>query len=300
MLRANSVGVVVAALFMAALIPAAGTQAQRSSGPGPSLATAKSVVSDPNGKFELTVDAIMRGPDLVGYPPTGLRWSGDSQKLYFDWRKPGEDKSSTYVVARDGNGLRKLTDDEIKTIPPAAGGRWDKAHRRVAFVDEGDVVVVDAQTGTRRQITRTTGAESNPRWARNDTHVTWVREGNLFIAPVDGSGTSLLSQLTDVAPKRPEPRLTDSQRFIRDEEEKLIEFVEKQKADKKKTEEEQKKSKLPSFELQERQSASDLMLSPDETHVFILVAERASGVKNTIVPNYVTESGYTEDIQARS
>ena len=59
----------------------------------------------------------MRGPDLVGYPPTGLRWSADSQKLYFDWRKPGEKESSTYVVGRDGGEPRKLSDDEVKTIP---------------------------------------------------------------------------------------------------------------------------------------------------------------------------------------
>src|SRR5205823_6271912 len=26
-------------------------------------------------KFALTVDSIMRGPDLVGYPPDNLRWS---------------------------------------------------------------------------------------------------------------------------------------------------------------------------------------------------------------------------------
>ena len=38
------------------------------------------------------------------------------------------------------------------------------------------------------------------------------------------------------------------------------------------------------------------MLSPDDTHVFVLVAERPAGAKNTIVPNYVTETGYTEDI----
>src|SRR5436305_6077830 len=30
--------------------------------------------------FELTVDSIMRGPKLVGYPQTGLRWSGDSTR----------------------------------------------------------------------------------------------------------------------------------------------------------------------------------------------------------------------------
>lgn len=29
----------------------------------------------PARPFELTVDRIMRGPDLVGWTPTGLRWS---------------------------------------------------------------------------------------------------------------------------------------------------------------------------------------------------------------------------------
>src|SRR6476646_4755217 len=67
----------------------------------------------PAGGFDLSVDSIMRGPDLVGWPPTGLRWSADSQKLFFDWRKPGEKESSTYVVGRDGGEPRKLTDDEV-------------------------------------------------------------------------------------------------------------------------------------------------------------------------------------------
>ena len=195
---------------------------------------------------------------------------------------------------------RKLSEDEAKNIPPSAGGRWDKARRRVLFVDGGDIVLVDAISGARRQITKTAGAESNPRWARNDTHVTWMREGNLFIAPIDPGASTLLTQLTDVAPRRPEPRLTDSQRFIRDEEEKLIDFVEKQKAEKKKAEDEQKKNRLPKFELQDRQTAADLMLSPDDTHVFVVIAERAVGMKPTIVPNYVTDTGYTEDIPGRS
>ncbi len=295
-MRANSVGLVLGLLVLAGAAP----EAQRNA--GPSASPTKAPAGDPGGRFDLTVDSIMRGPDLVGWAPNGLRWSADSQKLYFEWRKPAEDKASTYVVGREGGSPRKLSDDEAKTVPPATGGRWDAAHRRVVFVDDGDIVVLDAASGVRRQITRTTGGESNPRWARNDTHVTWVRDGNLFIAPVDPkeASTSLLSQLTDVAPRKPEPRLTDSQKFLREEEEKLIDFIEKQKAEKKKAEEEQKKNKLPSFELQDRQTAVDLMLSPDDTHVFVLVAERANGVKNTVVPNYVTEAGYTEDIQGRS
>ena len=106
--------------------------------------------------------------------------------------------------------------------------------------------------------------------------------------------------MTDVGPRRAEPRLSDSQKFLREEEEKLIGFIREQREDKQKAEARAKADKLPAFELQDRQSAADLMLSPDDTHVFILVGERPAGAKNTIVPNYVTESGYTEDIPART
>src|SRR4030095_7822662 len=73
-----------------------------------------------DGRFALTVDSIMRGPDLVGYAPEGLRWSADSQKLYFEWRKPGAEEATTYVVGREGGAPVRLTDEQKKT---AQGGR---------------------------------------------------------------------------------------------------------------------------------------------------------------------------------
>ena len=265
-----------------------------------STATSQPAAPAPPARFELTVDSIMRGPDLVGYAPTGLRWSADSQKLYFEWRKPGEHEPSTYVVDRAGGEPRKLSDEESKSVPPAANGRWDAAHRRVLFVDDGDIVLVDAAAGTRRQITRTTGAESNPRWTHGDTQITYVRDGNLFGVSLDAASPALVAQLTDVGPKKAEPKVTDSQKFIRDEEEELIGFLKEQKEDKKRADEKDKKNKLPALELQDSQSAIDLMLSPDNTHVFVIVAERPAGAKNAIVPDYVTETGYTEDIQGRT
>jgi dipeptidyl aminopeptidase/acylaminoacyl peptidase len=246
-------------------------------------------------RFALTVDSIMRGPDLVGYAPDRLRWSADSQKLYFDWRRPGEDEAATYVVGREGGTPSRLDEAQKKNAPPA-NGRWDKARKRVLFADRGDIVMIDA-TGARKWITRTTAGESSPRWARNDTAITYVREGNLFIVPVDGAG---LQQLTDVAPKKTDPRLTDSQKFMRDEEEKLLEAVKEQKDRKKKADEKASLDKLPALELQDRQAAADLMLSPDDTHVFVLVSERPAGARGVIVPNYVTETGYTEDIPGRT
>ena len=260
----------------------------------PAPAVAKAVRAA--GGFELSVDSIMRGPKLVGYPPTGLRWSGDSSWLYFEWRKPGDDDASTWVVSRVGGEPRKLTDDERRTAPPV-NGRWDKAHRRVLFVDRGDIVLLDTSTGIRRQVTRTTGNEGNPRWARRESAVTFTRDNNLFIVPLD-SGE--IAQLTDVQPKKRDPRETDSQKFIKAEESKLIEHTRIEAERKKKAEDKEKADALPKFELAERQSATDLQLSPDGSHVFIVVVERSDVSKRPSVPNYVTESSYTEEIPART
>jgi len=246
--------------------------------------------------FPLTVDSIMRGPKLVGYAPSGLRWSGDSARLYFEWRRAGDDDPSTWVAGREGGQPKQLTDAERKSAPPV-NGAWDRAHRRVLFADAGDIVIVDTAANTRRQITRTTGSESNPRWARNETAVTFVRENNLFLVPLD---TGEIEQLTDVQPRKRDPRETDSQKFVKSEEEKLIEHTRVEAEKKKKKEEKDKASALPKYELAERQTAPDLQLAPDGAHVFMVIAERSEAAKRPNVPNYVTESSYTEDIPART
>ena len=246
--------------------------------------------------FPLTVDSIMRGPKLVGYPPSGLRWSGDSSRLYFEWRHPGEDEPATWVVGREGGTPRRLMDAERKSAPPPIGV-WDQAHRRIAFVDGGDIAIVDSVSGTRRQITRTTGDESNPRWARHETAVMFVRDNNLFLVPLDSGA---IDQLTDVRPRAREPRETDSQQFIKKEEERLIEHTRVEAEKKRKKDDKDKAVALPKYELADRQTAPDLQLAPDGKHVYIVVAERSDGAKRPNVPNYVTESSYTEDIPART
>jgi len=263
------------------------------------IAACAARLSGATAPFALTVDSIMRGPKLVGYPQTGLRWSGDSARLYFEWRKPGEDEASTWVVGRDGRDLRKLSDEERRNAPPV-GGAWDRAHRRVLFVDQGDIVLVDSIGNTRRFITRTTAAESTPRWARHESAVTFVRDNNLFVVTLDGANAGGVIQLTDIGPRKRDPRDTDSQKFVKSEEQKLIEHTRVEAEKKKKAEDKEKAHALPKYELADRQTASDLQLAPDDKHVFVVITERPDAAKRPNVPNYVTESSYTEDIPART
>src|SRR5262245_47880810 len=88
--------------------------------------------------FKLDVDSIMRGPRLVGYPPTSVYWSQDSQRVYFRWKQADEPRlkePSLYVVKRDGQGLRRLTDEEARQAPPA-NGELSKDKSMTVFTDE--------------------------------------------------------------------------------------------------------------------------------------------------------------------
>src|SRR3954470_21764415 len=90
----------------------------------PQLTLAQQTSAPPAKAFQLTVDSIMRGPRLVGYPPTNVYWSQDSQRIYFRWKQADEPRlkeTSLYVVNRDGSGLRRLSDDEARQAPPPLG-----------------------------------------------------------------------------------------------------------------------------------------------------------------------------------
>ena len=115
-------------------------------------------------KFALTIDNIMRGPELYGNEPTAPRWSDDGQHVYFQWKQFNEPRikpNDTYVVNRDGSGLRKLSEEEAKKLPPAFGSRT-RDRKRTAYAENGDIFIYDASTGMKRQITKTSDAETNP------------------------------------------------------------------------------------------------------------------------------------------
>jgi dipeptidyl aminopeptidase/acylaminoacyl peptidase len=260
--------------------------------------------------FDLSVDSIMRGPRLVGYPPSGLRWSGDSERLYFEWRERDADETSTWVVTRACAAAaapadappactpRKLSEEERKSAPSQTA-TWDRQRRRALAAQDGDIVIIDTVAGTRTLVTRTAAAESNPRWAKVDTAVTFTRDNSLFLLPLGQAGDGL-EQLTDAGPPKRDPSTTESQKFLKAEEQSLLESVRDAEAKRKKIEARRDKEALPKLELGERQSASDLQLAHDGRFVYALVVERAQHARRADVPNYVTTSAYAEQIPARA
>ena len=283
----------------------------------------------------LTIDSIMRGPALVGSSPSNIRWSKDSSKIYFSWQKAGAENSATFVVNRDGSGLRELTTAEAADLDTPQTGRPDRTGRRLLTTEGGDIVIYDATTGDRRQLTRTSAAESNPRWARNDTAVTFQRDGNLHLLSLEaaaGDGPQFV-QLTDISAaagaagaagptgaaggrggaagrggRQGAAGETEAQRLLREEELKLIEFLQNRQG--------RggvrggrggrggggggQQAPIPAFTLGARQSVVDLQLSADERYVWIVVNEQPEvPARGQDTPNYITTSSYPEMIPGR-
>ena len=96
-------------------------------------------------------------------------------------------------------------------------------------------------------------------------------------------------------------RATESQEHLKKEEKELIEAVKERAAVRAEQEERRKKrERRKPFNIPQGQNVTQLSISPDEKYVIASVSQTATGTKSSIVPNYVTESGYTEDIPARS
>jgi dipeptidyl aminopeptidase/acylaminoacyl peptidase len=255
-------------------------------------------------KFEITVDSIMRGPDLVGYEPTRVYWSQDSQRVYFRWKRAGEPRlkePDLYVVNRDGSGLRKLSEDEAKQAPPLASD-LSKDRKWTAFADEGDIFVYDNEKNERRRLTETVEGESSPRLTADGKHVVFTRQNNLYRLPIEGGA---LVQLTDIRTggggDGTPPKGTESQEFIKKEERGLLEAVRERAQNREEQEAKRKaREKRKPFSPPPGQSVANLLLSPDGKYVSATVLQPATGAKNAIVPNYVTESAFTEDISSRA
>jgi dipeptidyl aminopeptidase/acylaminoacyl peptidase len=291
--------------------------------------TAAKPVDATAAKFNLTIDAIMRGNELVGYEPRAVRWSGDQQHIYFQWKQYSDSRDKdydTYVIQSDGTGLHKLTDEEAKNAPPLFG-EDSKDKRLTLFTEGGDVYLYDYATNARRQITATTEIESNAHFTRDQKSIYFTRANNLYVMTLE-SGS--LAQMTNIPAPTAQPatggggagfgggqqgqrggntggaasaqqRGTESQEYLKKEEQELLDIV-KRRAQKRQEDEERRKQQNPRkpLQLQATQTVANLQLTPDGKNVIATVIEAPVGSKNTVVPNYVTESGYTEDIPGRT
>ncbi|PQA58264.1 prolyl oligopeptidase family serine peptidase [Siphonobacter curvatus] len=248
----------------------------------------------------LTVEKIMRDPKWMGVSPSNPYWAEDGSRVYFSWNPEGAKGDSLYAYELASKKITKVSVTDRQRIP-SESGKYNQAKTVKLYEKNGDLFYLDLATKQIRQLTNTVENESNPTFSSDERQVIFRRGMNLFSMYL-ASGE--INQLTNFlsGSKKADPKANEQEKWQKTDQLAMFEVL-KERADKKKDAAKITKAEQPKrpkeFYLEERNLMAPTA-APHGKYVTFQLVKSAAGAKSTIVPNYVTESGFTEDIPART
>jgi len=258
----------------------------------------------------LSVEQIMQDPETwIGDWPENLRWHENGQTLYFDWNPKGEFPSDSLFAydVESGDGPMKVAPEERRSAPPTFSGWshaehvYDRAQERKVYDHDGDLYLYHRDDDRITRLTDTPARESAARFSPDGERVIYQRDNALFSLSLS---TGLTRQLTDLRPGRdPEPDTTAQEAFLYEQQTAIFETI---------REEQEKEQKAEAARERERAADNDpptfyygdgsvrqLQIDPSGRFVSFVVREDVSNGDETLVADYVTESGFAEALDAR-
>ena len=252
----------------------------------------------------------------VGTAPTGVFWGDDSKTIYFTWNPPGVDAprvaapvsggkalgDSLYKISLAGNRTPvKVSIAERRLLPAEEKPLYNRARTLRLYEKYGDLYLLDRQTGRVRTLTNTVERESNPAFSGDETAVLYTRASNLYRLDL---ATGMVDQLTNFDPaKKPDPaKANDQEAWLRKDQLALFDVLrlrktKREQADRSTKSEAPRRSKTI---YTDGRTVTNASLSPDGRVVTYALMKAPTGAKTTIVPNYLAESGFTEDLPGRT
>ncbi|MCX2452908.1 prolyl oligopeptidase family serine peptidase [Pedobacter sp. PLR] len=254
----------------------------------------------------LSVEKIMRDQKWIGVAPTNFRWSADSKVVFFDWNPENKEKSEGFQV--QAASLKREKSEEKAKIAAIGTNYIYSDDRTMGIVEKaGDLYLYHPKKRTEQRLTRTIEREVNPRFGK-DGRVVFQRGDNLFALNLKSNEIRQLTNFVkgkagNVGDKN---KVTVQNTWLKDDQSDLFDIIKKRNAAGKPTRgrivninpEKAEKTLRPIY--LEDKFLSGLVVSPDARFVSYKLVSPAVGGVNTIVPNYITASGYTEDIAGRT
>lgn len=250
---------------------------------------------------KLSIESIMQDPkNSIGSLPSNIFWSEDNKTIYFNWNPDKNKADSLYGLLVSDKKIFKVS-PSVRRGLPSTFGVYSKDRSKKVFTRNGDIFLMDTQTQAVRQITNTLEYESDAEFSGKEDKIIFTKANNLFSFNLSNGEIVQLSNFIAGA-KKPEAKQGEQDKWLKQDQLSMFEIL-KERADKKKEGEKISKADLPKrpkeFYLDEKR-IDNLVLSPDGNYITFRLVKAATGSKSTIVPNYVTESGFTEDIPART
>ncbi len=247
----------------------------------------------------LTVEKIMRDPKWIGVAPSNFFWSEDGKQLYFFWNPEKLRGDSLYAVSLTNLSPVKVS-AAVRRQLPSVFGSYNLNRTKKVFEKNGDIFLLDITTNKTIQLTNSADRESNPSFSGDEKKVLFLASGNLFSWEM---ASGAFAQLTDFrkGTKKTDSKLSEQEKWLKADQLAYFQVLRERNENKKLTEKNQKgdKPNRPKEIYLDEKNAENIQLTPDGKFITYRLSKVASS-KNTIVPNYVTESGFTEDISSRT
>ncbi|MEO6611447.1 MAG: prolyl oligopeptidase family serine peptidase [Chitinophagaceae bacterium] len=261
----------------------------------------------------------MRDPKWIGTSPSAVSWSNDGSMLYFLWNPDKAAADSFWYITPSNRTPAKASVAQKQLMTAESNYTYNEARTAYVYSRDGDIIYREVKSGKLLRITQTTDFESNPQFSFNDAKVIYTRSLNLYAWDITSGETQQLTNLRtgDAAIPAstggfqrgggPPPTTTGNQQeqWLKNDQLQYFQVL-KERKEKREQGEAYNKSLPKTKELKsiaiEDKSLQGLSLSPDGRFVSFRLFKAASpaSAKNTIVPSYVTETGFTTDIPGRT
>ena len=248
----------------------------------------------------LTVEKIMRDPKWMGTSPSNPYWSADGRMLFFSWNPDKAESDSLYYITLTDRTPKKATVQMQQTVPSFNNIIYNRAKTAYAYTKDGDLFYVDAQKRERR-ITQTVDNESNPQFIEHDSRIAFTRAQNVYAFDLATGLTTQLTNFVRGAAPRDLPQ-TAQERWLQQDATRMSQVLQERKARRDSADAITKRSKQKELRsiYTEDKNVFNSVVSPDGRFVAYRLFKQPANAKNTVVPNYVTESGFTTDINGRT
>lgn len=255
----------------------------------------------PENKSKLAISTIMQGGTWIGQSPENMFWSDDGSTLYFDWNPDNELLSSLYKITRDNQKPAKVSIEEQQKMP-ATSGDFNRDKTQKVYEKNGDIFLFNIKTGDIFQITNTLEREASPVFNFKEDKILFESQNNLFAWNIENGQ---ISQLTcfkrgkEPGEKSDIPE-NEQQKWLYNDQMRMFEVLNQRKEKQEQREKRQKQLKpnRPKTIYTGSKHVFNIQLSPDEQYITYTLYQYEGG-KQTKVPNYVTQDGYIDIIDAR-
>ena len=244
----------------------------------------------------LSIEKIMEEPSWIGNLPSDIRWAYNSKKVYFTRDTGRLDVSRLYQADFKSGMIRRVDSTELERLLPTQAV-FNQGRDRAVYVQSGRLIYRDVTSGQEKTIVSTDLTISSPQFNFKEDKLVFLMNQNLWSWTIsDGS----LQQLTNFKSTVPatEASRNEEDNWLRNQQIELFDVIRERThaREKIKNQSVQKDQLLPKEIYLGRGRLTYTQLSPSEKYITYLVSYSPQQVQNTRIPQYVTESGYTEVI----